>query len=179
MRHSLLEPLLVIPIFGILYGLLHPLFRGCTESVCMIAIAISWLVLVPFEPLRWGYAVATLLAGAFFGFRVMPAQTLAGLGIPPQIAADHAAFDRIAWRVRSGSFPEAALREMDMNQSIHLGTLRIYNASVFWAIAATWMQVSLCVLLPGLIVCVPIAMSAFPVGLVFKRWLARRRAVTL
>ena len=170
----MVESLLVIAVFAVLYGVLHLLFRVCVEAVCLWTIAVTWLLLIPFDPVRWACAVASLIAGAFFGFRVIPAQTIAGLGLPPWLAANHLQFDEIAKRIGSGRLrgPDIDSGFMDMNleQSMHLSTMRLYNRSVLWAIGVTCGHVLFFQIAPTLVACIPIALTAFPVGFVFKRW---------
>jgi hypothetical protein len=64
--------------------------------------------------------------------------------------------------------------DVNMEQSMHLGTIRIYNRSVFWAIIATCGHLFFLQIAPGFVACVQIALTSFPLGFVFKRWLARR-----
>jgi hypothetical protein len=172
------ESLLVIGVFVILYGVLHPLFKVCVEAVCLWSIAVTWLFLVPFDPIYWTCAVGSLLAGAFLGYRVMPAQVMAGLGFPPWIASNHIQFDQIAKRIGSGRLRDSEMApgfmNMELEHSMHIGTLRMYNRSVFWAICVTFGHVFFYQIMPGFIACIQIALTSFPIGFVFKRWLARR-----
>lgn len=176
----MVESLLVIVLFVVFYAVLHPLFHLCVEAVSLWAIAVAWLLAIPYHhhPVLWACAVASLLAGAFFGFRIIPAQALAGLGFPPRIAADHVEFDRIAKRIGSSEFREQEMgaRFMNLNpeQSMHLSAMRLYNGSVFWAICGTCGHIFFFYINPGFAACIAIALTSFPVGFVFKRWLARR-----
>ncbi len=172
----MVEPFIVLGLFAALYLVLHLLFHVCVEAVCLVAVAFSWLLLIPFEPLRWTCSIVTLLAGAFFGFRVIPAQTLAGLGFPPWFAGDHAEFHRIARQIGGGIpglDPGSSFMEMNTDRSMHLGALRIYNHSVLWTILATCGHLFYFKATASFFVCLPIALTSFPLGFVFKRWLAR------
>ena len=170
------ESLSVIAVFAVLYAVLHLLFRVSTEAICLLTIVVSWLLLAPFHPIFWAFEIGSLLAGALFGLRVVPAQALAGLGYPPWAAADHTRFDAIARRIGAGEFQHSWIRRgpLDMDQSMHLSTMRLYNHCVFWAIVSTCGHVFFVRVLPGPIACIQILLTSIPVGFVFKRWLARR-----
>jgi len=126
----------VIPMFAVLYLVLHLIFKVSIEAVCLWAIVINWLLLFPCDPLLWMGAVGSLLVGAFIGFRVVPVQAISGLGLPRWVAADHIQFDTIANRLGSAEFRESRLTsvvylDIDLFASENLKTISLITAASF------------------------------------------------
>lgn len=161
--------------FAALYLLLHLVFRVTTEAVGLAAITVGWLFVLASAPLRGAACAGCLMAGMFFGFRIIPAQTFAGLGLPPWLARDHVRFDAVARQLPLS--PRMMARPPDpfaLDQLMHLGTLRMYNLAVFWALASTSGHLFFAEIAPWFVACIQILLTSFPVGFLFKRWLARR-----
>jgi hypothetical protein len=162
--------------FGALYLTLHLIFRVTVEAVALAAIAIGWFLAMSTDPVGGAAAGGFLLAGMFFGFRVIPAQTLVGLGLPPSLARDHVRFDVLAQRAtRSPRMMAGPLADpFGLDQFMHVGTLRMYNRAVFWALSSTCGHLFFLEIAPWFIAGIQILLTSFPVGFLFKRWLAQR-----
>lgn len=177
---GLFAALALLVIFALFSVTIRPLFKMSSSSVALLSIVLVFLLVLPFHPVYFVLETVGLAVGLSMGYRGMPSRAIGALGLSPWYAG-HASFHKIAEEMRSAVPPQRTDPFDSMNTQMHLGTLAFYRNAVFWGLASA----------AGCMFCYGIGMSAglgeailfcliqpmltaFPMGLLLKRWRALR-----
>jgi hypothetical protein len=123
-------------VYGFLWMILHVVFRVRTSLVCLLAIALTWLFLTPFEPVAVALNFGGLAVAIYMGYRLLPRTLVAAAGFDSRAADDHAAFH--VWvertmRLRSEWQP---IRPATLEAMMHHRALRMYRRAIWWALCS-------------------------------------------